>query len=156
MLFYTHKWRPDFYRSSPMCAIVSNNFDNISVQRSISKWSVDFWSKLREIWAIACWLMPTSHLQKVSEKFRLKVNGIDDFSARFSGKFPGSRKRLKRQSCFSWWNVPNESSCSIFLQSHVLVPVRFRFSCPFCDGWNWFVQMVNAIPGRNLLVLNFA
>ena len=77
----------DFYRSSPMCAIVSNNFDNISVQRSIPKWSVDFWSKLREIWAIACWLMPMGRLQKVSEKFRLKVNGTDDFSGRFSGKF---------------------------------------------------------------------
>ena len=35
VLFYTHKWRPDFYRSSPMYAIVSNNFGNISVQRSI-------------------------------------------------------------------------------------------------------------------------
>lgn len=37
VLFYTHKWRPDFDRSSPVYAIVSNNFGNISVQRSIPK-----------------------------------------------------------------------------------------------------------------------
>ena len=27
---------------------------------------------------------------------------------------------------------------------------------PFFSKWNWFVQMVNAIPGRNIPVLNFA
>ena len=31
----------------------------------------------------------------------------------------------------------------------------FRPSRSFFGKWNWFVQMVNAIPGRNLLVLNF-
>ena len=31
----------------------------------------------------------------------------------------------------------------------------FRLSRPFFGKWNWFVQMVNAIPGRKLRVLNF-
>ena len=31
----------------------------------------------------------------------------------------------------------------------------FRPSRSFFGKWNWFVQMVNAIPGRNLPVLNF-
>ena len=32
----------------------------------------------------------------------------------------------------------------------------FRPSQSFSYKWNWFVQMVNTIPGRNLPVLNFA
>ena len=31
----------------------------------------------------------------------------------------------------------------------------FRLSRPFFGKWNWFVQMVNAIPRRKLRVLNF-
>ena len=32
----------------------------------------------------------------------------------------------------------------------------FRLSRPFVGKWNWFVQMVNAIPGSDLPLLNFA
>ena len=32
----------------------------------------------------------------------------------------------------------------------------FRLSLPFFGKWNWFVQMLNAIPGQKLRVLNFA
>ena len=32
----------------------------------------------------------------------------------------------------------------------------FRVSCPFSGKWNWFVQIIIAIPGRNLPVPNFA
>ena len=49
-------------------------------------------------------------------------------------------------------------------QTEILVPflrslfadISFRFLRPFFGKWNWFVQMVNVIPGRNLPVLNFA
>ena len=63
-----------------------------------------------------------------------------DFSGRFSGKFPGARERLKRQSCFSWRNVPGEDLCSTSSKPS-LIPVRSRISCPFCGEWNWFVQI---------------
>ena len=73
-----------------------------------------------------------------------------------------------------WWNttfwvVPAENSreqqniskgCRIFpdgmFQREIRVPVdsSFRPSWPFFSKWNWFVQMVNAIPGRNLPVLD--
>ena len=38
-----------------------------------------------------------------------------------------------------------------FLQSHLSVVFR-----SFFGKWSWFAQIVNAIPGRNLPVLNFA
>ena len=38
-----------------------------------------------------------------------------------------------------------------FLQSHLWYQYQ-----PFFGKWNWFEQMVKAIPGRNLPVLNFA
>ena len=41
-----------------------------------------------------------------------------------------------------------------FLQSHLFFDTSFRPS--FFGKLNWFVPMLNAIPGRNLLVLNFA
>ena len=41
-----------------------------------------------------------------------------------------------------------------FLQS--IFDTSFRPSRPSFGKWNWFAQMVKAIPGRNLLVLNSA
>ena len=41
-----------------------------------------------------------------------------------------------------------------FLQSHLWY--QFQAFAAFSDERNWFVEMVNAIPGRNLSVLNFA
>ena len=38
--------------------------------------------------------------------------------------------------------------------SFLQVDNSFSLSRPFFGKWNWFVQMVNAIPGRNLPVLN--
>ena len=60
-------------------------------------------------------------------------------------------EHLKRFSCFSRRNIPSGNSCSISTKPSVSFS-RGRFF----DKWNWFVQMVNKIPGQNLLVLNFA
>ena len=75
-----------------------------------------------------------------------------------------------------WWNttfwvVPAENSreqqnilkgCRIFpdgmFQREIRVPVdsSFRPSWPLFGKWNRVLQMVDVIPGRNLLVLKFA
>ena len=44
----------------------------------------------------------------------------------------------------------------VFLFFKATLDTTLRFSRPFFGKWNWFVQMVNAIPGRHLLALNFA
>ena len=44
---------------------------------------------------------------------------------------------------------------SVFLFFKATLDTSLRFSRPFFSKWNWFVQMVNAIPGRHLLALNF-
>ena len=43
-----------------------------------------------------------------------------------------------------------------FFKIKLIFDTSFLSSRPFFSQWNWFVQMVNAIPGRNLPVLNFA
>ena len=80
-----------------------------------------------------------------------------DFLGRFSGKFPGARERLKRQSCFSWRNVPNEDSCSTSSKPS-LIPVRPRFSRPYCGDamrfrdeiyvpvLNGLLHLISALP----------
>ena len=45
---------------------------------------------------------------------------------------------------------------SVFLFFKATLDTSLRFSRLFFSKWNWFVQMVNAIPGRHLLALNFA
>ena len=45
---------------------------------------------------------------------------------------------------------------SVFLFFKATLDTSLRFLRPFFSKWNWFVQMVNAIPGRHLLALNFA
>ena len=44
----------------------------------------------------------------------------------------------------------------VFLFFKSTLDTTLRFSRPFFGKWNWFVRMVNAIPGRHLLALNFA
>ena len=44
----------------------------------------------------------------------------------------------------------------VFLVFKSTLDTTLRFSRPFFGKWNWFVRMVNAIPGRHLLALNFA
>ena len=43
----------------------------------------------------------------------------------------------------------------VFHFSKVISDTSFTPSRPFFGKWNWFVQMVNAIPGRNLPLLKF-
>ena len=58
-------------------------------------------------------------------------------------------EHLRRYSCFFGHSVRQENSCSISSK-----PTFQAFAAPFFSKWNWFVQMVNAIPGRNLPLLN--
>ena len=72
-----------------------------------------------------------------------------------NGKFPAATEHLKRQSCFSGWNTPKGNSCSISSKLFkAIFDTSFRPSRPFSGKWNSFLQMVNAIPGRNLPALN--
>ena len=80
-----------------------------------------------------------------------------DSLGRSIGKFPGATKHLKRWSCF--FRTEYSKLKFVFhifkeVQSHLWNRVQ-AFAVVF-GKWNWFVQMVNAIPGRNLPGLNFA
>ena len=70
-----------------------------------------------------------------------------DFLDRSGGKFPGATERLKyskRKFVFHFFKaIP------------ALIPVSGLLGQSFFGKWNRFVQMINAIPGRNLPVLNF-
>ena len=91
-----------------------------------------------------CWLNNNRGYLSVTESFWKTPVGRKmehDFLGRFSGKFPGENKvvRLISQTEI---RVP-------FLQSHLCNPfLCFRPSQPFLSKRNWFVPMVNAIPGR--------
>ena len=63
----------------------------------------------------------------------------NDFLGHSSGKFPGAREYLEKQSCFSGRKFV------FYWKSHIWYHAGFRFSQPFSLKWNWFVQMVNAI-----------
>ena len=77
----------------------------------------------------------------------------DFFGRQSSGKFPGSTENQKRQSCFSGLNIPNSLQSSTSKPSSIPVSgLRGRFPVNGTDLY----KMVNAIPGRNLPVLNFA
>ena len=73
-----------------------------------------------------------------------------DFLGSSIGKFPENfreqRNIWKGSPAFPGRNIPNGISCTICSK-----PSRSSFG-----NWNWFVQMINAIPGWNLPVLNFA
>ena len=63
--------------------------------------------------------------------------------------------RLESKDCFScrWkisWSNGTSENVVMFLRTDCS---SFRPSRPFFGKWNWFVQMVNAIPRQNLLVL---
>ena len=72
-------------------------------------------------------------------------------STKISGSYGTSEKVVlffrtecsKRKFLFHFFNKAIFNTC-------------FRFSWPCFGKWNWFVQMVNAIPGRKLRVLTFA
>ena len=97
----------------------------------------------------------------------------NDVLGRCGGKISGSTgtsekvvlffrtERSKRKFVFHF-NTPRSNmtprlwgqNCKFFTTP--FFDTSFRPSRPFFGKWYWFVQMVNAIPGRNLPVLNFA
>ena len=84
------------------------------------------------------------HLPKFSRKSGWVV---------LSENFREQQNIWKGGPVFSGQNIPNWIRVP-YLQSHLWNRVQ-AFAVVF-GKWNWFVQMVNAIPGRNLPGLNFA
>ena len=91
------------------------------------------------------------HLQTVSGKSGQKVNGTRLFGS-FQWKLSGSNGTSEKVVPFFPDGMFQTEIRVPFLQSHLW----YQFQALFFGKWNWFVQMVNAIPVRNLPVLNFA
>ena len=90
------------------------------------------------------------HLQNVFGKYGWNVNGTELF---FQRKI--YRSNGKSETVVLFFQTP-ETRVSFFqsFQSHLWNQSQ-AFAAVF-GKWNWFVQKLNAIPGRNLPVLNFA
>ena len=93
------------------------------------------------------------HLQKDFGKSGWKVNGTWLFWS-FQRKIPGSKGTSEKVVLFLRTEYSKQKFALYF--SKVIFDTSFRPSRSFSGKWNWFVQMVNAILGRNLTVLNFA
>ena len=99
--------------------------------------------------------------QKICLESKVDSKRNSDFSGWFRWNIFWSKRFLKRWSCFSRQNIPIGNSCSqlescLKAMFDTTQATSFRLSRPFFVEWNWFGQMVNAIPRRNLPVLNFA
>ena len=91
------------------------------------------------------WLF--THLQK---SFHWKVNGTR-LSGSFQRKICGSNGTSEKVVLFFRTELMFQTEiCVPFLQGHVDTSYQWSFS----GKRNLFVQMVNAIPGQNLPVLN--
>ena len=89
------------------------------------------------------------HLQKDSGKFSWKVNGTRLFGS-FQWKISGSNGTSEKVVPFFWTEYFKRKFVFHFFKA--VFDTSFRPSRSFSDKWNWFVQMVNAIPGRYLPV----
>ena len=71
-----------------------------------------------------------------------------DFLSLSSGRLQGETRHIKES--------PNRNLCSIssIIQSHFWYQIQ-AFAAVFRNWWDWFLQMENAILGRNLPVFNF-
>ena len=89
------------------------------------------------------------HLQKYSRKSGSKVNGARLFGSS-QRKIFGSNGTCEKVVLFFRMEYFNRKLVIHFFK--VIFNTSFRPSRPFSGKWNWFVQMVNAIPipGRNL------
>ena len=93
--------------------------------------------------------MVVYHLQKDSGKFSWKVNGTRLFGS-FQWKISGSNGTSEKVVPFFWTEYFKRKFVFHFFKA--VFDTSFRPSRSFSDKWNWFVQMVNAIPGRHLPV----
>ena len=100
------------------------------------------------------YIMVIYHLEKRSRKILLKSK----WKTTFWVLVPAENFREQRNI---WKGSPVFSDG--ILQTEIRVPflqtifdTSFRPSRSFSNKWNWLVQMVNAISGRNIPVLNFA
>ena len=84
------------------------------------------------------------HLPKFSRKSGWKVNGIRLFGS-FYRKISGSNKTSEKVVLFFPDGIFQTEIRVPYLQSHLWNRVQ-AFAVVF-GKWNWFVQMVNAIPG---------
>ena len=89
------------------------------------------------------------HLQKYSGKSGSKVNGARLFGCS-QRKISGSNGTSEKVVLFFRMEYSNRKLVIHFFK--VIFNTSFRPSRSFSGKWNWFVQMVNAIPipGRNL------
>ena len=69
-------------------------------------------------------------------------------------KFHGATGTSEKVVLFFWMEYSKRKF--VFHSIKAIFNTSFRPSWPFFSEWNWFVQMVKAILGRNLSVLNFA
>ena len=90
---------------------------------------------------------------KIFPKIRLESKWNTTLWVVLSENFREQQNIWKGGPVFSGRNIPNWIRVP-YLQSHLWNRVQ-AFAVVF-GKWNWFVQMVNAIPGRNLPGLNFA
>ena len=71
----------------------------------------------------------------------------------------GMFRNVPECSLFLVLSTPKSEKVVLFFRteySNSIFDTGSRPSRSFFGKWNWFVQMVNAIPGRNLPALNFA
>jgi len=89
------------------------------------------------------------HLQKFSGKSGSRVNGTRLFGSS-QRKISGSNVTSEKVVLFFRMEYSNRKLAIHFFKA--IFNTSFRPSRPFSGKWNWFIQMVNAIPipGRNL------
>ena len=99
------------------------------------------------------YIMVVCHLQKDSGNFCWKVNAARLFGS-FQRTISGSNETSEKVVLCSRREYIRQKFVFHFFKA--TFDTSFRPSQSFSYKWNWFVQMVNTIPGRNLPVLNFA
>ena len=92
-------------------------------------------------------------LLKVSGKSGWKVNGTWLFGS-FQWRISGSNGTSEKVVLFSRSECSKRKFLLPFFKA--IFDSSFRVSWPFSGKWNWFVQIMIAIPARNLPVPNFA
>ena len=102
----------------------------------------------------SCWkfsgqmeIMVVYHLQKDSGKIQLESNLM-------AGTWLFGEQQTSEQVVL-FLRTGYSKQKFVFHFFNAIFDTSFRTSRPFSGKWNWFVQMANAILGRNLPVMNF-